>query len=525
MQRFLTSSAVALIAGAVPALAEVTPGQVWTNLASYYSDMGYDIAIGSRDEAGQNLTLNDVTITTEADYGKTVITVPKINLTQTGDARVRTEFDGDILLTSEATGEDAEDLPAFDIVISMPGNEMVSSGEPDDMLHEVTYPTLKMALDLGDEIVTDAEAPFLITVNDVTGTYRAVEDAGRLLTYDFKAAGLDLAVSMNEPEGEDGQPGEGKIIANAKVDGLSSTGSMTIPEGDFNMAERPDQALEAGMKADGTFAMGGIEGTANYSGTNAEGAAESGDVTYTAGKSDLVFSMSGDGLTYEVGAEGSQMEIASSDLPFPVGYAIESAKGALTFPISAADAPQPFTLSYALEGLTLADAIWNLFDPQEQLPRDPANLTLDLSGTALVRQSLFDPSFGQQMQDYAEQMETAEPGTEIAPPPSPFQPKALTINKLSLQAVGVDAQVTGDLTLPETEGQMPFGTVEGSFTGVNGLLDKLVSMGLLPQEQVMGARMMIAMFARPAEDNPEQLNTTLELREDGSIFANGQQVK
>ena len=72
---------------------------------------------------------------------------------------------------------------------------------------------------------------------------------------------------------------------------------------------------------------------------------------------------------------------------------------------------------------------------------------------------------------------------------------------------------------------MPFGTVEGSFTGVNGLLDKLVSMGLLPQEQVMGARMMIAMFARPAEDNPEQLNTTLELREDGSIFANGQQVK
>lgn len=525
MRRFLTSSAVALIAGAVPALADVTPAQVWDNLTSYYSDMGYEVAIGSRDETGQTLTLTDVLVSSDVEYGKTSIAIPKVSLSQTGDARVRTVFEGDMMTSSQGKGEYAEDMPTVDMVISMPGNEMISSGDPKDMLHEITYPTLKMAMHIGDEIVTTAEAPFLITVNDVTGSYRSVTDDGQKITYDVKAAGLDLAVSIDEPVDEDAESADGKIIANAKVDGLTTTGSLILPKGDFDMSKRPDQALQAGLKAEGNLTLGAISGTGSYSGTDVDGAAETGEVTYAAGKSDLNFAMSRDGLTYEGGTEGSKMEIVSSGLPFPVGYAIERAKGALTFPISAADEPQPFTLNYALEGLTLADTIWNLFDPQEQLPRDPANLTVDLTGDALVRQNLFDPSFGEQMQDYAEQMENAEPGAEIAPPPSPFQPQTVTINKVALQAVGVDAEVTGDLTLPEAEGEMPVGTVEGSFTGVNGLLDKLVAMGLLPQEQVMGARMMIAMFARPAEDNPEKLNTTLELREDGSIFANGQQVK
>ena len=55
--------------------------------------------------------------------------------------------------------------------------------------------------------------------------------------------------------------------------------------------------------------------------------------------------------------------------------------------------------------------------------------------------------------------------------------------------------------------------------------DKLVAMGLVPQEQMMGMRMMMAMFAKPAEGNPDQLNSEIEFREGGQIFANGQQVK
>ncbi|MGI9393360.1 MAG: DUF2125 domain-containing protein, partial [Boseongicola sp.] len=60
--------------------------------------------------------------------------------------------------------------------------------------------------------------------------------------------------------------------------------------------------------------------------------------------------------------------------------------------------------------------------------------------------------------------------------------------------------------------------------GGNGLLDKLVGMGLLPDEQAMGARMMMGLFARPG-DGPDTLVSTIEVNEDGSVLANGQRIK
>lgn len=80
----------------------------------------------------------------------------------------------------------------------------------------------------------------------------------------------------------------------------------------------------------------------------------------------------------------------------------------------------------------------------------------------------------------------------------PFQPENVTINQFALDMIGAKAELTGELTIPEGTG-MPVGKVNGTFTGVNDLLEKLANMGFMPQEQLMGARMMIAMFARPAE--------------------------
>ena len=71
----------------------------------------------------------------------------------------------------------------------------------------------------------------------------------------------------------------------------------------------------------------------------------------------------------------------------------------------------------------------------------------------------------------------------------------------------------------------PVGKLNGTFAGVNGLMDKLVAMGFVPEEQMMGMRMMLAMFAKPVDGQPDQLTSEIEFREGGSIFANGQQVK
>ena len=67
------------------------------------------------------------------------------------------------------------------------------------------------------------------------------------------------------------------------------------------------------------------------------------------------------------------------------------------------------------------------------------------------------------------------------------------------------------------------GALDLSLTGANGLMDKLVAMGLVPQDQVMGVRMMMGMFAVPAGD--DAFTSKIEVKKDGQILANGQRIK
>ena len=70
----------------------------------------------------------------------------------------------------------------------------------------------------------------------------------------------------------------------------------------------------------------------------------------------------------------------------------------------------------------------------------------------------------------------------------------------------------------------PTGSLDLTLVGGNGLIDKLVAMGLLPEEQAMGARMMMGLFAVPG-DGEDSLKSKLEINEDGHVLANGQRLK
>ena len=73
---------------------------------------------------------------------------------------------------------------------------------------------------------------------------------------------------------------------------------------------------------------------------------------------------------------------------------------------------------------------------------------------------------------------------------------------------------------------LPAPTGRANFTvlGANGLIENLVRMGLLPEDQAFGARMMLGLFAVPGEGEDELLST-IEVQSDGSVFANGQQLR
>ena len=91
-----------------------------------------------------------------------------------------------------------------------------------------------------------------------------------------------------------------------------------------------------------------------------------------------------------------------------------------------------------------------------------------------------------------------------------------------------EGQMNFDNSDMETFGGFPApsGTVDLALQGGNGLMDKLVEMGLLPEQQAMSARIMIGMFAKPdPEAGEDALKSTLEITPSGEVLANGMRIR
>jgi hypothetical protein len=107
--------------------------------------------------------------------------------------------------------------------------------------------------------------------------------------------------------------------------------------------------------------------------------------------------------------------------------------------------------------------------------------------------------------------------------------ESLDIPALQLTIGGAELTGNGSLTFDNTDlttfqgMPAPTGVINLALSGGNGLLDKLIALGLVPEDQAMGARMMMGMFARPGTE-PDTLTSTLEFKDKG-FFANGMQLQ
>lgn len=546
MFRMLSTSAVALIVAAAPVLAEVTPVQVWDSLIQSYREMGYTITEGSRDEAGDTLTVNNIvmeiapapmpatpTAPNEPSPDKLTLNLPRAVLSRTGDGNVRTVFEGEWTGGLDATLPDGSRGTPMTLSVAMPGNEMVTSGTPEAMNHALNYPEMTARLVLRDDKGT--EIPVDLVMSDTKGRYdfNTTAGAGTSTDYDLTTARMTVNLDVDVPTSED-QPG-GAFKGQVAMNDVGMTGKMSMPAGDHNMGEDMNAAVKAGADISGTFAIAGYDGTFEFAGKGEDGADQTGNATFSGGKADLAVEVNAQGLRYSGSAGDGKFNIVASSMPFPISYALGNQSFDIRLPLMQGDAAQPFNFKFAMTGLTLGDEIWGLFDQTAQLPRDPADLTIDVSGDMLVTRDLLDQEFNQRMAAASIPAEgttelTAEQEAELERLQAealPFQPTRLAINDVTLNAVGAHANLKGELTAPPGGSleEQPVGTIEGSFTGVNTLIDRLASIGLIPQDQVAGMRMMLMVFAKPVEGQQDAMTTHIELREDGSIFANGQQMQ
>ncbi|MFC0201302.1 DUF2125 domain-containing protein [Paracoccus rhizosphaerae] len=518
MFRPLATSGLALVLGAGPILAEVTPAQVWETFRQSYENMGYQVEVGSQDTAGNNLTLSDIRVTNDGSGdGRFLFVVPRLEMSQTGGGDVRSVVEGPMTLEARNTTPEGEDV-GFTMSVDLPGNEVVTSGTPKEMRHRYSIPTVTMTGQALDDV---NQTPVTLALTDVQGTQTTERTAegGFRNALDATADSLQAEINATgpSPDAPDGA-GTDSFAATVRIADLSVAGSTVLPDGGAEFGDNPAAALRAGFDADGTIGMGTLNINFQSSVTAEDGGVEDAEGSIAAETGELSMAMSDEGMSYSGTTTGVTTRITSDDMPFPLAYGVERNSFGLQIPVTASDEEQPFALSYLLQGLTLDDALWQSLDPQSTLPREPANLVIDVEGQAVLSRDLLDP----EAMSAPDAAPTPDDGS--AQDQMPFQPRSLTINDISLDALGATADLSGSLTFGDDPSK-PAGSITGTFSGINGLLDNLVKMGIVPQDQLMAPRMMIAMFARPVEGKPDQLQTELEFRDDGSIFANGQQVK
>lgn len=487
------------------ALADLTPAQVWGDWRQYMENMGYDIS-ASEDESGDTLTVSDLTMNMPMpeDGGAVSMSMGTVEFVANDDGSVQINMPATLPLTISATGTATDPSFTMNIDYTQTDHTMMVSGSPDDMTYAYDAGTIGLKLNeliVDDKSYGEENAKIDVVATDFTsrttmtiGDMRSYEQTGQI-------GGVTYDLFVHNPE-ETGQ-----LAVKGSMSDLSLEGSGMIP---LEIVDAADMAamIAAGFDMSGTISFG-----AGDTGINFQDDVEGNFATATSSQGgELSVAMGPDGLAYAGSQKDTKMNIKVADLPFPIDLSMARSGFKLEAPVVKSDEPQDFAFGITLGDFVMSDMIWGIFDPNGQLPRDPATVELDLSGQATLLVDYLDP----------------DAATQLAGPPG--EVNALTVNSLVVDAAGARLEGQGDVAFDNTDQTTfpgmpkPVGTVDLSLAGGNGLMDKLVAMGLLPQDQAMGARMMMGLFAVPGSE-PDTLNSKIEFTEDGQVLANGQRVK
>ncbi len=225
----------------------------------------------------------------------------------------------------------------------------------------------------------------------------------------------------------------------------------------------------------------------------------------TSGDSSILLEMVDGTFTYDMRGDGLQMTITpGGGMPFP---AVNLGFGELVMlvvaPLNSAAAPEKAAIRLLMADMTVGEGLWSMIDPGKTIPRDPAQIDIDLEAMVQI-----DPMVAAAGGDPAEAAKIL----------------SLDVNRFLLAIGGASAEMDGALTFNNAGPfPMPLGSINIDLNGINGLADKLVAIGLIDQMQVGMALGMMMAFGKPG-NNPDQFVSEITFTE-GGILANGQPIQ
>ena len=486
----------ALLAGGA-AHADVTAADVWENFKSQMELYGEDgLSIGAEVDAGGTLTVSDIALTF-ADEEVTMVA-------EIGDMTFAEQGDGTVLVTMAdsypmvITGEDGV---VITVDVTQSNLALVVSGDPEALNYAVTADSygiaFRDAVDGGMTFTGDAS----LMASNLIGSYEVNEGDVREIISDIAVETVDILVDFQIPGGN----GEYVTFA-GKINGLTSVGEAIVPlNADF---VDPDSLFVEGFGFSGGYEIASGDYVFDI---NADGDQVAGSVS--TGAASLSAEMNATTVAYQSSTQNIAMNMLAAQFPLPIELSAAQYGVNFRMPVGVTEEPAPFALGFDLVDLEISEMLWGIFDPGAVLPRDPATLQIALNGTAKALIDFLDPANAAAFEE-----------TEV-----PFEPYTLTLDTLRLSAAGALITGNGAFAFDNTDTQTfaPMPRPEGSalieITGLNGLLDNLVAMGLVPEDQIMGPRMMMGMFARATGD--DQMEVAVEVLPSGQINVNGNRVR
>ena len=493
MKTYLAAPAFALLMSGT-AHAALTADQVWQSWKDAGATVGLTISAATENNSGGVLTLNGVTIapeglsgltisdmvlTEEADGSVTIAPGAEIGATMTGDTEgsIKVMHDGLTLTAREADGGMAYDYSAAKL----------------DVVYDTSYPGVSFDGSEAPKVTAAGTVGFA----NLSGVYSDTPGTNRTFGLDIKADTLAYSTSQDDPGMEL------KQTTTSETDGIEMSVDFALPStialaaiaspADFTTA------LNEGLSVNLSTKQGASKGSMKQ-----ENPFLPMDLTMAAGGSEGVGVFNKDIFSVKSVATGLEIDSAPGAMPVPVKITSGPMEFEMTSPVIANEAAGDYALVMKFSQFSLNEEAWAMFDPQGALKHDAADIAIDISGKTKI--------------DVPAMIAASETGGAPVMP----APETLDIKELGLKVAGAVLAGTGAFTFDNSAGiPMPLGEANVNLTGANALIDGLIATGLLPEEDAMGARMMMGMFMVPGA-GADELTSKIEAKEGFQILVNGQ---
>jgi hypothetical protein len=500
MGRGIAAAPLCVLLMSGTAHAALTADQVWQSWKNAGALVGLTVSAATEARDGGSLMLNGVTVAGAEGAG---LTISDMVLAEQGDGSVTITPGADIGM--DYTGPNG-DLAKLDVI----HDSLTITARDDNGALVYDYAATSVNAEFNSSYVTlgtegEAAAPQATTVAKVVfeglaGTYSDTPGTNRAFGMDLTASKLGYDITSDFPE----LPMKTTSVSETAdvVIGFDVTMPQTVSLMALQSASEFQKALQEGFAFTGTTKQGLSTGSSSQ---------ESGFMPYamemTAQSGEANFAFDKDKFAVQSTGAGLEVNFTSAMMPVPVKVTSGPIEVNMVSPVTAGETAGDFALLMKVSQFTVNDEAWAMMDPGGALKRDPADLSIDVSGKGKI--------------DFLA-MAIADETGEVPPVPAP---ESLDIKDLSLKIAGAAFAATGAFTFDNSSGvPMPLGEANVSLTGGNALIDGLIATGIVTEEDAMGARMMMGMFFTPGAD-ADSLTSKIEAKAGNEIYVNGQRIQ